>query len=76
MTLRTLNYGNYGIFLIMGNAGFCPSTVFGYMDPEAFCMKHVLAVQQGSKPSQLLHLTRCGVPSFSVSGYKSTRKEA
>ena len=27
MTLRTLNYGNYGIFLTMGNAGFCPSTV-------------------------------------------------
>ena len=27
MTLRTLNYGNYGIFLIMGNSGFCPSTV-------------------------------------------------
>ena len=27
MTLRTLNYGNCGIFLIMGNAGFCPSTV-------------------------------------------------
>ena len=27
MTLRTLNYGNHGIFLIMGNAGFCPSTV-------------------------------------------------
>ena len=26
MTLRTLNYGNYGIFLIMGSAGFCPST--------------------------------------------------
>ena len=33
MTLRTLNYGNYGIFLIMGNAGFCPSAVFGYVDP-------------------------------------------
>ena len=30
MTLRTLNYGNYGIFLIMGNAGFCPSTVSGF----------------------------------------------
>ena len=30
MTLRTLNYGNYGIFLIMGNAGFCPSTVSQY----------------------------------------------
>ena len=28
MTLRTLNYGNYGIFLIMGNAGFCPSAVW------------------------------------------------
>ena len=26
MTLRTLNYGNCGIFLIMSNAGFCPST--------------------------------------------------
>ena len=24
---KILNYGNYGIFLIMGNAGFCPSTV-------------------------------------------------
>ena len=27
MTLRTLSYGNYGIFLVMGNAGFIPSTV-------------------------------------------------
>ena len=27
MTLRTLNYGSYGIFLIMGHAGFCPSAV-------------------------------------------------
>ena len=27
MTLRTLNYGNYGIFLLMGHAGFCPSAV-------------------------------------------------
>ena len=32
MTLRPLNYGNYGVFLIMGNAGFCPSTeVFGML---------------------------------------------
>ena len=30
MTLRALNYGNYGIFLIMGSAGFCPSTVLGF----------------------------------------------
>ena len=27
ITLRTLNYGNYGIFLIMGNAGFISSGV-------------------------------------------------
>ena len=26
-TSRTLNYGNYGIFLIMGNAGFLSSAV-------------------------------------------------
>ena len=30
MTLRTLNYGNYGTFLIMGNAGFCPSAVVSH----------------------------------------------
>ena len=35
MTLRTLSYGNYGIFLIMGNAGFCPSTVVWVV--PAFC---------------------------------------
>ena len=28
ITLRSLNYGNYGIVLIMGNAGFCPSAVW------------------------------------------------
>ena len=27
IALRTLNYGNYGIFLIMGDAGFVSSTV-------------------------------------------------
>ena len=32
MTLRTLNYGSYGTFLIMGHAGFCPSTVFARLD--------------------------------------------
>ena len=26
-TFRTLNYGNYGSFLVMGNAGFISSTV-------------------------------------------------
>ena len=27
ITARTLNYGNYGIFIIMGNAGLISSTV-------------------------------------------------
>ena len=27
IAFRTLNYGNYGIFLFMGNAGFISSTV-------------------------------------------------
>ena len=27
MTLKTLNYGNYGIFFTMGNVRFRPSTV-------------------------------------------------
>ena len=27
MTLRTLNNGNFGIFLVMGNAGFMSSTI-------------------------------------------------
>ena len=54
MTLRTLNYGNYGIFLIMGNAGFCPSAVLKSLSfgggvgqsvaPEAPSMMAVIAV--------------------------------
>ena len=35
MTLRTLNYGNYGIFLIMGNAG--KGTLFLIMGHAGFC---------------------------------------
>ena len=49
MTLRTLNYGNYGISLIlgislimgiflimgMGNAGFCPSAVSHAIQPQS-----------------------------------------
>ena len=35
MTLRTLNYGNYGIFLIVGHAGFCPSAES--LDNAGFC---------------------------------------
>ena len=40
ITLRTLNYGNYGIFLIMGNAGFISSTV-----SRAYT-RHITASQQ------------------------------
>ena len=39
MTLRTLNYGNYGIFLIMGNAGFCPSTVVNPRQQDSWEVK-------------------------------------
>ena len=35
MTLRTLNYGNYGIFFIMGNAGFCPSSILYILWPQS-----------------------------------------
>ena len=35
ITLRALNYGNYGIFLFMGNAGFISSTVGPLFYPHA-----------------------------------------
>ena len=54
MTLRTLNYGNYGIFLIMGNAGFCPSTVvLKYEGPLYSCftlLQSVMARLEIGKP--------------------------
>ena len=31
LTLRTLNYGNYGIFLVMGNAGFFISSTVSFL---------------------------------------------
>ena len=39
--LRTLDYGNYGIFLIMGNAGFISSAIGeGFpQDPSRTCVK-------------------------------------
>ena len=43
MTLRTLNYGNYGIFLIMGSAGFCPSAVgFRFGDLRSLALMGLL----------------------------------
>ena len=42
MTLRTLNYGSYGIFLIMGSAGFCPSTVEPSKEPLEALLKEPL----------------------------------
>ena len=41
MTLRTLNYGSYGIFLIMGHAGFCPSTVSGVISKVTIIITHI-----------------------------------
>ena len=41
MTLSTLNYGNYGIFFIMGNAGFCPSTVSMAFDEKKSRSQHL-----------------------------------
>ena len=32
MTLRTLNYGNYGILLILGHAGCITSTVISFRE--------------------------------------------
>ena len=48
MTLRTLNYGNYGIFLIMGNAGFRPSTVWIRDDRGLVLVVFFAAVWAGS----------------------------
>ena len=48
MTLRTLNYGNYGIFLIMGNAGFCPSAVW----TTKKALQWSLEVTRGKAPIQ------------------------
>ena len=31
ITLRALNYGNHGILLLAGNAGFISSTVVGWL---------------------------------------------
>ena len=50
MTLRTLNYENYGRFLKMGNAGFCPST--GSLS-ELSGLGRVQQVE--AAPLQLLH---------------------
>ena len=56
MTLRTLNYGNYGIFLIMGHAGFCPSTVWSLW-VEVLVLRNVWLLGTGG--------------GFTGSGYKS-----
>ena len=34
ITIRTLNSGKYGIFLIMDKAGFISATVVVYVDPR------------------------------------------
>ena len=50
MTLRTLNYGNYGIFLIMGHAGFCPSTVvYNYRAPTFKALRVICSFRSVKK---------------------------
>ena len=60
MTLRTLNYGNYGIFLIMGNAGFCPSAVS--TTTCKICLKLSLAPMCALMQSLLSLLLSAGSP--------------
>ena len=49
ITLRTLNHGNSGLFLIMGNAGFISSTV-SPKDPSG-CIKVMIALWSEPKCS-------------------------
>ena len=58
MTLRTLNYGNYGIFLIMGNAGFCPSAV---LFPPKFPFLPEMLKQKALNPAAALKNPFMGV---------------
>ena len=53
-TLRTLNYGNFGIFLIMGNARFISSAVcrtllteFRALDSASRCYLRIFVAVQG-----------------------------
>ena len=57
MTLRTLNYGNYGIFLIMGNAGFCPSAVVPTLGSKVYIVptlhpKLLFVFERKTKPEE------------------------
>ena len=70
MTLRTLNYGNYGIFLIMGNAGFCPSTLLELRSPKNYvsrCFKALGFRDYGNYGISLLWVV--GVYKGSIVGF-------
>ena len=43
----TLDYGNYGIFLIVGNAGFLTSTLWMQLDPAPAAQVPALPVPRG-----------------------------
>ena len=47
ITLRTLNYRNYGIFLIMRNAGFVSSTVVAQRVQIGYCST-LITVEESS----------------------------
>ena len=63
MTLRTLNYGNYGIFLIMGHAGFCPSTAVNGRTPQDKGSLTSVSQAGCSEPEILVFRVEfCGIP--------------
>ena len=65
--IRTLNYGNYGIFLTMGNAGFTsPSLLLNFAVHQAYGETHATSYGSGLKsqtltPSALSLLAYAGI---------------
>ena len=53
MTLRTLNYGNYGILLIMGHAGFCPSAESSQVTLHIACAHAHVPLWSGSQAPEV-----------------------
>ena len=59
MTLRTLNSGNYGIFLIMGDAGIIPSTLFGDLERDPSLENYPTCMGQGQWEFRAPSCRRC-----------------
>ena len=57
---RALNYGNYGIFLIMGHAGFVSSTVLLRWLPKKQALNILSDIDSQAEPSGLWGLSGLG----------------